>query len=193
MDSSGPVRCRFNGASLFRAKETPTKTWIASSANRFNGASLFRARKHVVPITALIAAMMLQWGLTLPSKETSWPHRYRLICKLLQWGLTLPSKETLLPELDPTGPLAASMGPHSSEQGNAMDIRVRLVSRRIASMGPHSSEQGNVGVTSDIERRKRASMGPHSSEQGNAFPNRTENTAEPLQWGLTLPSKETTS
>ena len=111
-------------------------------------------------------------------------------------------------------PVEASMGPHSSEQGNGDVVNPALRLQRAASMGPHSSEQGNLepacgndsqGNASmgphvpckETTRRWRtsteASMGPHSSEQGNFAWGAITLTIwrTTLQWGLTLPSKET--
>ena len=63
----------------------------------------------------------VQWGLTLPSKETSTPTLRFTGIPVLQWGLTLPSKET------------------------RMSANIYMLGfRNHASMGPHSSEQGNV-------------------------------------------------
>ena len=61
---------------------------------RFNGASLFRARKQIIVSCKCSPRSMLQWGLTLPSKETRGSGPMRDVLKRLQWGLTLPSKET---------------------------------------------------------------------------------------------------
>ena len=109
----------------------------------------------------------------------------------------------------------ASMGPHSSEQGNSpsgieSNLRsegfngaslfrarkresegVGVTVRGTASMGPHSSEQGNEILSQSWSMTANASMGPHSSEQGNPTPPRLGAGSDMLQWGLTLPSKET--
>ena len=61
----------------------------------------------------------------------------------------------------------ASMGPHSSEQGNLLEASGNLAWHDGASMGPHSSEQGNAIKAAELEDIADASMGPHSSEQGN--------------------------
>ena len=79
----------------------------------------------VLPRVAL-RSITLQWGLTLPSKETCLGcSRMPVdICRLLQWGLTLPSKETRNAEArryQHDAVAWASMGPHSSEQGNNAD------------------------------------------------------------------------
>ena len=87
----------------------------------------------------------------------------------LQWGLTLPSKETgdrVGGEIDAL-PLA-SMGPHSSEQGNSPFVFL-IEMNNDASMGPHSSEQGNDTLIHRFDEGGKASMGPHSSEQGNSI------------------------
>ena len=123
-----PTVYSFNGASLFRARKRPRvdRCILAAAGGCFNGASLFRARKHS-------------------------------------------------PDSDPR--------PSNT--------------KRHASMGPHSSEQGNLvpDVAASSRPTHRASMGPHSSEQGNATitnsPSGLQVCSMKLQWGLTLPSKET--
>ena len=85
----------------------------------------------------------------------------------LQWGLT------------------------SSEQGNTYSAFRGERDMKQASMGPHSSEQGNLGRHRRGVVNFGASMGPHSSEQGNDDSAANEETRTQLQWGLTLPSKET--
>ena len=134
----------------------------------------------------------LQWGLTLPSKETT-PHPPRSKRpSSLQWGLTLPSKETDEIAADTAHYRLASMGPHSSEQGNrelvggwhtecrcfngASLFRARKQSPLSAFWGASRVLQWGLTLPSK-ETRVRAI---------------SEILEKSLQWGLTLPSKETT-
>ena len=70
------------------------------SLDSFNGASLFRARKLGTMLGEKPGSeiSVLQWGLTLPSKETADVDagENRPSHHALQWGLTLPSKETAI-------------------------------------------------------------------------------------------------
>ena len=111
----------FNGASLFRARKlllafvclihqltasmgphsseqgnTGDNLYYQMAGIGFNGASLFRARKPAHWNFLVGQKAVLQWGLTLPSKETGLKVKAYLDTTLLQWGLTLPSKETSL-------------------------------------------------------------------------------------------------
>ena len=86
----------------------------------------------------------------------------------------------------------ASMGPHSSEQGNPLVVGVSPMPQEDASMGPHSSEQGNVrgrsGVRSWGESFNGASL---FRARKPVLATSTTLSLVGLQWGLTLPSKET--
>ena len=163
----GPLRTGLQWGLTLPSKETAATAVCTVVTSGFNGASLFRARKHCIRASGNYSER-LQWGLTLPSKETR--------------GQVCADKSI--------DHIQASMGPHSSEQGN-VDLRVHLGRGPGASMGPQSSEQGNHKCVTDdyillrasmgpslFRARKppcaslhktmpKRSMGPHSSEQGN--------------------------
>ena len=157
----------FNGASLFRARKPASASTSQAAPRRFNGASLFRARK--------------------------------------------PEHEQVI-----DSSLDASMGPHSSEQGNfATRISASPTCRGFNGASLFRARKRNLhdsaevacfrfngaslfrarkpcGATPERRRHCPASMGPHSSEQGNYPRSREEiDPLRALQWGLTLPSKET--
>ena len=86
----------------------------------------------------------------------------------------------------------ASMGPHSSEQGNH-GLLPRWQDNQEAQLqwGLTLPSKETRGSGYDRNALVIASMGPHSSEQGNGSTARTSVSIQTLQWGLTLPSKET--
>ena len=144
LQDSRPHLNRFNGASLFRARKHVGEATRTFRQWGFNGASLFRARKLGTDPVPGTYTVVLQWGLTLSSEETS--------------SLAHPSPASGV----------ASMGPHSFERGNLGDRNEGVVGSR-ASMGPHSFERGNFDAVGNISRIEAASMGPHSFERGNTL------------------------
>ena len=124
--------------------DTYVKYWRS-----FNGASLFRARKL---------------GVGRINDET------RPWKTLLQWGLTLPSKETRQDGRSTMDCTQASMGPHSSEQGNRSMAQIA----RDKIPGAYSFNGASLFRARKLwialgfrDENGIASMGPHSSEQGN--------------------------
>ena len=166
---------------------------LSSGQAGFNGASLLRARKPRLAVVTPDRGKMLQWGLTLTSKETGGQSRIHLQLKELQWGLTLTSKETS-PESD-------NRQSRKSCFNGASLLRARKLGRTRAARIAAFRLQWGLTLTSKetgrasgrrrrlhgfngaslLRARKRgnavhcgpylaqASMGPHSYEQGNSL------------------------
>ena len=192
-DGTGPTSSGFNGASLFRARK-PLMDAVRKFETRTASMGPHSSEQGNRPLEGDLREIVgLQWGLTLPSKETRIHSRRdfdipgfngaslfrarklegcsRRACwrSVLQWGLTLPSKETPYSH--------AGFVAHISGFNGASLFRAR--------------KQWKAVVARMLEER--ASMGPHSSEQGNQ-PQQDQGQQRgivSLQWGLTLPSKET--
>ena len=113
--------------------------------------------------------------------------------QMLQWGLTLPSKETNRRVVQTTLITPASMGPHSSEQGNQVGIFSRL-NREIGFNGAslfRARKQANSSM--NWQRQQQLQWGLTLPSKETCSRTTCHSRLIVLQWGLTLPSKETFS